>query len=48
MAEVKKDCFAYKDLGNNQWTCTSLTKLFCKNEECKFYKKKKGKEKQEL
>lgn len=35
---IKKDCFAY-DEGKEE--CTALTNLFCKNEECRFYKKKR-------
>lgn len=30
---VKEDCFAYKNK-----TCSALNELYCKKEECKFYK----------
>lgn len=36
--EVKKDCFAYNQMMNG---CTALKRLYCKEENCKFYKTKK-------
>lgn len=33
MSNIHKDCFGYGDNG-----CTILKELFCKNENCKFYK----------
>lgn len=35
---VKKDCFAYRKKDEK---CVALTKLFCKEENCKFYQPKK-------
>ena len=32
-----KDCFGYKEK-NGHSGCRSLKKLYCKREECKFYK----------
>ena len=40
--EIKEDCFAYnpaKTLEKDR--CNALINLFCKKEECRFYKKKK-------
>lgn len=40
--EIKEDCFAYnpaKTLEKDR--CNALITLFCKKEECRFYKKKK-------
>jgi hypothetical protein len=33
-----KDCFAYLEK-NGHKSCYSLNKLYCKNRECKFYRK---------
>lgn len=38
MAEVKTDCFAYEPKGRGK--CRALRWLYCKEEECKFYKPK--------
>ncbi len=35
--KTKVSCFAYSNK-NGCETCKVLTKLYCKNEECKFYK----------
>lgn len=35
--EAKKDCFAYRNKGGIE-KCTALKFLYCKCEECKFYK----------
>jgi len=35
--EVKEDCFAYD---SKYKQCTALNDLYCKNEECRFYKNK--------
>ena len=32
---INKDCFSY-----NKGKCTALNDLYCKYEECRFYKKK--------
>lgn len=40
--EIKEDCFAYnpaKTLEKDR--CDALINLFCKKEECHFYKRKK-------
>lgn len=34
---VKKDCFAYCKIGTLE-KCNALKFLYCKQEECKFYK----------
>lgn len=34
MKETKWDCRFYKD----ERTCTALTKMVCREKECKFYK----------
>lgn len=34
-----RDCFAYTER-NGHRGCKSLKDLYCKNEECKFYKRK--------
>lgn len=34
---TKKDCFAYIDK-NGHKSCYALKKLYCKNQECKFYR----------
>lgn len=36
---IKKDCFAFIEKNRHQG-CRALNKLYCKNEECKFYKRK--------
>lgn len=39
MPEIKKDCFAY--MSDNQYRgCMCLNELFCRKENCKFYKTK--------
>lgn len=35
--EVKEDCFAYD---SKYKQCTALNDLYCKNENCRFYKNK--------
>lgn len=35
--EAKISCFAYRNKEGHE-ACTALTDLFCKKEECKFYK----------
>ena len=37
--QIKTDCFAYKP-DNIHNKCNILKKLYCKFEECKFYKNK--------
>lgn len=37
--QIKTDCFAYKS-DNTYNGCNALNKLYCKFEECKFYKNK--------
>lgn len=37
MREVNEDCFAYD---KDKKVCKALDCLYCKKEECKFYKKK--------
>lgn len=37
LGEPKKDCFAYNDKTAVP-TCKALTDLYCRKEECKFYK----------
>ena len=37
MAEVKKDCFAYDESTKR---CKILRSVFCKWQQCRFYKKK--------
>ena len=39
MSNVKKDCFAYKQVKKIP-DCRILKELCCKNEECKFYQSK--------
>lgn len=34
---VKKDCFAYDETETGA-TCLALNELYCRKEECKFYK----------
>ncbi len=46
---IKRDCFAFE--AENEMTnkdrCTALTKLWCREENCKFYKTRKEYERQE-
>jgi hypothetical protein len=35
---VKTDCFAYDEETFHRPTCRALNGLYCKKEECKFYK----------
>ena len=35
--EIKKDCFAFNKNTNK---CMALKEVYCKKEECKYYKKK--------
>lgn len=37
MAEVKRDCFAYRKTKKDE-QCNVLLKLYCREENCKFYK----------
>lgn len=37
--KTKKDCFAYRE-NKGYKKCDCLDKLYCKNEDCKFYKNK--------
>ena len=37
---VKTDCFAYAKLEDGREVCRALNALYCKEEECKFYKEK--------
>lgn len=41
--EAKTDCFAYRKKGEAE-ACSALNALYCKHEDCKFYKKRKAKE----
>lgn len=36
---IEKDCFAYVDKNGHQG-CRVLRALYCKKEECRFYKRK--------
>lgn len=36
---IHKDCFAYKNAGRNPH-CIALKELYCKKEECNWYKPK--------
>ncbi len=47
MAEIKTDCFAY-DATLTHRHCTVLDDLYCKNEQCNFYKTKVQKEREKL
>lgn len=41
--DIKTDCFGYDKgyyLGTQYERCNALRELYCKNEECKFYKSK--------
>lgn len=35
---TKKDCFAYSELKNGHKKCYCLDILYCKNQECRFYR----------
>lgn len=35
MAKIKRDCFGYSAIKED---CSVLKKLYCRNENCKFYK----------
>ncbi|MDE7313567.1 MAG: hypothetical protein K2N87_18420 [Eubacterium sp.] len=37
--EIRKDCFGYQEKGGFP-SCTALKELYCKKEECVFYKHK--------
>ena len=37
--EIKIDCFAYKNNEKGEY-CDALTKLYCADEKCRFYKEK--------
>lgn len=36
MNKIHKNCFAYQS--NSQNGCAALKELYCRNEECKFFK----------
>lgn len=36
---IKKDCFAYKKTPGSVQSCAALRELYCRYENCKFYKK---------
>lgn len=38
--EIKKDCFAYDGTKTEEYACSALNNLYCKNEKCNFYKSK--------
>lgn len=38
---VKRDCFAYREKTEYLGYCTALRELYCRCEECKFYKNRK-------
>jgi hypothetical protein len=38
MAKIKRDCFGYSAIRED---CYILKKLYCRNENCKFYKTRK-------
>lgn len=38
--KLQEDCFAYQQKTDR---CMALKSLYCKNENCSFYKKKSGK-----
>ena len=44
---IKRDCFAYKE-DNIYVGCNALDKLYCTNENCKFYKTKEQLEKDNI
>ena len=37
---VHKDCFAYLSSGGKEKGCAALKRLYCREENCKFYKPK--------
>lgn len=43
---VKKDCFAYRNKTEDSGFCVALKELYCRCEECKFYKNKVDYEKE--
>lgn len=43
---VKKDCFAYRKKTEDSGFCVALKELYCRCEECKFYKNKVDYEKE--
>ena len=40
---IHEDCFAYKNAGGRP-LCTALKELYCKKEDCKWYKPKEQRE----
>lgn len=47
MAEIKTDCFAYN--GNSKSKpCIALDELYCKKEQCNFYKTKVDRQREKL
>lgn len=42
--KIKKDCFGYKEKGGIPG-CTALKELYCRKEECVFYKQSKNRKK---
>lgn len=38
MAEIKRDCFAFRVNGVGKPKCSALTDLYCKDGKCGFYK----------
>lgn len=38
MAEIKKDCFAFRVNGVGTMKCNALNDLYCKDGKCGFYK----------
>ena len=36
--QPKEDCFAFREINEDTYTCGCLDKLYCKYEICKFYK----------
>lgn len=46
MFEVKKDCFAYDETKvSDKDRCKALNELYCRKENCRFYKKSKNNKK---
>ena len=39
---IKENCFAYRRVPKKEPDCKALNKLYCENENCKFYKPIKG------
>lgn len=39
---VKKNCFAYQETSSGEASCMALIELYCKRENCNFYKRKRG------